>query len=235
VYKLNLSGIPRNKWLSAAGGISVAYIFIHILPELSYWHAALQSDTYDELNRYVRHPIFFFALAGLVLFYGLERAAHTSSDSMRKKPGEPRDGEGDPHNLSDGRLFWIHIGSFGVYNFIIGYLLATRSSEQYNDIFFYAIAMAFHFAVNDYALYDHYHHKYKKRGRWLLTASLGAGWLVALMTNLPEFYTSALFSFIAGGVIINVLKEELPAERKSHFPSFFITVVFYTGLLIVLG
>ena len=35
-YKLLfLQGIPRSPWLSMAGGISVAYVFLHILPELN--------------------------------------------------------------------------------------------------------------------------------------------------------------------------------------------------------
>jgi hypothetical protein len=41
-----------------------------------------------------------------------------------------------------------------------------------------------------------------------------------------------LFSFLAGGVVLNVLKEELPEERKSNFWAFLFGVVFYAGLLL---
>ncbi len=27
--------VPRSRWLSAAGGVSVAYVFVHVLPELA--------------------------------------------------------------------------------------------------------------------------------------------------------------------------------------------------------
>lgn len=30
-----LDGTPRSIWLSLAGGVSVAYVFVHLLPELS--------------------------------------------------------------------------------------------------------------------------------------------------------------------------------------------------------
>ena len=30
-----LRGTPRSVWLSAAGGVSVAYVFVHVLPELA--------------------------------------------------------------------------------------------------------------------------------------------------------------------------------------------------------
>jgi hypothetical protein len=29
-----LEGTPRSRWLSMAGGISVAYVFLHVFPEL---------------------------------------------------------------------------------------------------------------------------------------------------------------------------------------------------------
>ena len=30
-----LNALPRSRWLSFAGGVAVAYVFLHILPELS--------------------------------------------------------------------------------------------------------------------------------------------------------------------------------------------------------
>jgi hypothetical protein len=30
-----LDGLPRSRWLSLAGGVSVAYVFVHVLPDLS--------------------------------------------------------------------------------------------------------------------------------------------------------------------------------------------------------
>ena len=30
-----LEGTPRSVWLSVAGGVSVAYVFVHLMPELA--------------------------------------------------------------------------------------------------------------------------------------------------------------------------------------------------------
>ena len=30
-----LHAVPRSRWLSMAGGVAVAYIFLHVLPELA--------------------------------------------------------------------------------------------------------------------------------------------------------------------------------------------------------
>lgn len=37
-----LEGIPRNAWLSMAGGVSVAYVFVHLLPELAVGEARVR-------------------------------------------------------------------------------------------------------------------------------------------------------------------------------------------------
>ena len=40
-----------------------------------------------------------------------------------------------------------------------------------------------------------------------------------------------LFAFLAGGIILNVLKEELPEERQSYFLPFLLGVILYAGLI----
>jgi hypothetical protein len=44
--------------------------------------------------------------------------------------------------------------------------------------------------------------------------------VVALLTEIPEVTIAVLLAFLAGGVIMNVLKEELPEERESRFWAF---------------
>jgi hypothetical protein len=39
-----LSASPRSRWLSAAGGVSVAYVFVHLLPELAEGQTALEGE-----------------------------------------------------------------------------------------------------------------------------------------------------------------------------------------------
>jgi zinc transporter ZupT len=41
-------------------------------------------------------------------------------------------------------------------------------------------------------------------------------------------------AFVAGGVILNVLKEELPAERESRFWAFSLGVAIYAALLVAM-
>ena len=51
--------------------------------------------------------------------------------------------------------------------------------------------------------------------------------------HLSEVITGFLFAFLAGGVTLNVLKEELPEERQSRFWPFLLGAAGYAALLLV--
>lgn len=220
--KLNFAAFPRSKWLSFAGGISVAYIFMHLLPELAEWQEIFKEE--GEILSFLQHHIYLIALLGLAIFYGLERAAKLSSESRRQTDNE---------ELAPSiRIFWLHIGSFALYNALIGYLLTLREEESLQALLWFTVAMAFHFLVNDYGLLDHYRHAYRSKGRWLVTLAIVGGWLLGALTNIPKLWVSILFAFVAGSTILNVLKEELPEERKSNFWAFAVGIVAYSTLLL---
>lgn len=69
-----LEGTPRSIWLSVAGGVSVAYVFVHLLPEVSEVQEVLTEALGSALGFLENHG-YLVALVGLVVFYGLERAA----------------------------------------------------------------------------------------------------------------------------------------------------------------
>ena len=81
---------------------------------------------------------------------------------------------------------------------------------------------------------ENYKSAYRKKGRWIVTFAILGGWLVGVLTEIPELWITVLFAFIAGGVIMNVLKEELPKERKSNFWAFTVGLVLYSALLLFL-
>ncbi|MGP9468045.1 hypothetical protein CZ787_08845 [Halomonas citrativorans] len=67
-----LSAVPRSAWLSLAGGVSVAYVFIHIFPALRDAHETINAHG---LLKVLEHNAYIVALIGLAVFYGLEQAA----------------------------------------------------------------------------------------------------------------------------------------------------------------
>ncbi|MEW6296616.1 MAG: hypothetical protein AB1671_02600 [Thermodesulfobacteriota bacterium] len=217
-----LGGIPRSRWLSMAGGVSVAYVFVHLLPELSEHQDVLAGAVTQALSFLERH-VYLVALLGLSTFYGLERLARASRRYRRDAGGPDR---------TSSTVFWLHIASFGLYNALIGYLLHRVRPGDASLLFFF-LAMALHFVVNDYGLREHHKALYTDYGRRLLAAAVFLGWGIGLLVTLSVVMLAVLMAFLAGGVILNVLKEELPQERESRFGAFAFGAAGYAMLLLL--
>lgn len=221
-----LEGIPRSRWLSMAGGISVAYVFIHIFPELVKAQASIGRG--GQLLPMIENHAYLVALSGLVIFYGLERMVKSSKwQQQESKPG-------NEETTTGLGVFWLHMFSFAVYNALIGYLLVHREEQDARGLFFFFIAMAFHFLVNDYGLRREHKATYHRLGRWVLAVAILLGWLAGRITQVGEATIAVLFAFLAGGVVLNVLKEELPEERQSRFSAFLLGAAAYSFLLLLL-
>jgi hypothetical protein len=219
---------PRSVWLSIAGGVSAAYVFIHLLPELAEYQ-----ETYREALRKqigsggllakLEHHTYMIALSGLAVFYGLDRLARQSVSARRAGADGP--------GLS---VFWIHLGAFAAYNLLIGYLLLHREENGLRGLVIYAVAMGLHFLVNDQGLREQHGAAYDLKGWWILAATPLIGWGIGATTEIAPLLLSALFAFLAGGVVLNVLKEELPEDR-GRFWAFAAGAAVYTAILLATG
>lgn len=211
-----LGGVPRSRWLSVAGGISVAYIVVHLLPELAEYQELTAESAAFGVALVERH-IYVFALAGLAVFYGVELWARTSRG---------RDSDGEPSDAATA----FGITTYAVYNAVIGYLLVGRRE----GVGLFAFALGLHFVVNDHGLREHHGAAYHRYGRWLLAAAVLAGTATGYLTRVSEVVIGLLIAFIGGGTILNVLKEELPEERESRFGAFAAGAAAYTVVLLAL-
>ena len=218
-----LNVVPRSRWLSAAGGISVAYVFVHILPDLAEEQQTLREAAGESLS-FLEYHVYLVALVGLGVFYGLERSVKAS----RRRTGI----KGQP-GVADTGIFWLHISSFALYNALIGYLLLHREEPGFQSLLLYAFAMSVHFVVNDHGLREDHKETYHRLGRWILAAAVLAGWVVGVAGDVSEAALAVLFAFLAGGVVLNVLKEELPEERQSRFWAFALGASAYAAILLL--
>ena len=223
-----LEGVPRSRWLSAAGGVSVAYVFAHLLPELAEGQEAVEGRGGDAAARpgpfldFLEHHVWLVALLGLVVFYGVEKRSLSSRSRRRDRSGEDQ---------TDDDAFWLSIGSFTVYNAIIGYLLLSEDLEEITALALYTVALAVHFVINDVGLRDHHKDAYRRIGRWMIAGAVLVGWVAGVTTEIPERAIALVLGFIAGGIVLNVLKEELPGERRAEFWPFVAGTGLYTMLL----
>lgn len=216
--------IPRSRFLSLGGGVSVGYVFIHILPELGEHQELIEH--HDYLLSYLELHAYLLAMIGLIIFYVLEGIA---KKSQRKNQQET--GKNQPKKIT----FWLHISSFSIYNGLIGYLLIHRDTEGLVNLILYVIAMGLHFIVVDYGLRTHHKDIYNRIGRWILALAVIMGWGIGVITEIPEAALALLFAFLSGAIILNVLKEELPEDRESSTLAFSIGAIGYVALLLIVA
>ena len=95
---------------SFAGGVAVAFVFLHMLPEL-----VEQKEPIGNLLARVHWltplgdlAIFIAALVGFLIYYGLEILAERQSES------------------SANNVYWLHLATFCLYNFLITYTMTLR-------------------------------------------------------------------------------------------------------------
>ncbi|GAB7018464.1 ZIP family metal transporter [Halostagnicola bangensis] len=214
-----LDRVPRSRWLSFAGGVSIAYVFVHIIPEIH--NAVVTLEGWDPVAIFAEQHVYLIVLFGFVVFYGLEQYVRRGNAEAREHGLKPSAG-----------IFWIHAGSFAVYNALIGYLLVHQEEPGIVGLSTFALAMALHFVVNDFGLRAHHGRLYHDYGRWLLSAAVLVGFGAGYTLEITEQLVSVLFAFLAGGIILNVIKEELPAERESRFWAFALGAAGYAAVLL---
>lgn len=212
-----LQSQPRSLWLSAAGGVSVAYVFVHLLPELAAQNHALREK--DWVFGFDERHLYAAALLGLIIFYGLERMAARSRHAGAQE--------------ANRGAFALHLFSFALYNVVIGILLVRRQTEGALEEAAFAFAMGVHFLVTDHALRAHHQALYDRRGRWIVAGAPLLGWALGMAHAVPEATIAYMFALLAGGVVLNVLKEELPEERESRFSAFALSAFGYAALLLI--
>lgn len=212
---------PERVVASFGGGAAAAYVFAHTLPELA--------ETRDPIGRALEGAlgssqvegllVFLVALLGFTIFYALEQAAR---DARRRRD-------------QSARMFAVHLGAYCVYNLLITGTMALRLEAGVPFGVVFGVVMGLHFVLTDRTLEDHYPDRFTRWGRHLLAASLLLGWGASILIG-PEHLVllGLLTSLLAGSVLYNVFKEELPDHDRSSFPAFACGLVGNAALLTLL-
>lgn len=161
-----LDGVPRNRLLSAAGGLAIAFIFLRILLELGDSQQVFEAAARGTLLGLLGNHVYLIALVSLVLFYAVERLVQTSRAQQRAVTGHDAPSEG---------VLWIHLSTSALDNFVIASLLTHWADTRgVLSLGLFLIALALEFVVNDHSLHAEHQANYDRRGRWL--PSLAGAW-----------------------------------------------------------
>lgn len=226
VRPLRAVGAGRRSVISFSAGISAAYVFVHLLPELAGVRRVLTSAAPIELP-HEGAAIYFVAMIGFLSFYGLEHLR--SHLHLRSAAGEgARAGEIGPE-------FYVHTGGFAAYVWLASYLLLHNLEESPRETALYAGALAVHFLTVEHSLHAEHGAAYLRIGRWVLAGMALAGWIAGLTFALPHAVIALLVAFISGAVVMNSAIMELPSEKDGRFLPFLAGALIYGVILLPLG
>jgi hypothetical protein len=204
----------RRNLISFAAGSSAAYVFVYLMPELDEVRLSFLESVHIAL-RFEGIAIYFIALVGFLVFYGLEhlriRFANTNKSDLD---------------------FKIHVGGFAAYVCLVSYLLANQLREGTDSILLYTAAMTLHFLSVDHALREEHGSLYQKVARWLLAAMAIFGWGIGAFFAFSNALIALLTAFLSGAVIMNSMLAELPKEKDGRFLPFLLGGLIY-GLILV--
>lgn len=216
--------VPEHATASFGGGIAVSYVFLHLLPELAEGHVVLREMFGEEApSALTELGIFLVALVGFSLFYGLQRLAERS----RHPPSRA-----DPDGVNNA-VFWVHLGSFLIYNGVITYTLPLLYQTGVAFAVLFTVAMGLHFVLSDRGLEEDYGPLFNRwLPRLLLAGALVVGWALAAAFAPTHAVTVAILTaFLAGSILLNVFKEEIPTGRGSSFSWFITGLLIYAALI----
>jgi hypothetical protein len=211
-------------FVSFAAGMSVAYVFIDLLPELA--EAAAELPEYEVLAA---------ALAGFVLFYGLERLVRWAGGRPAGEPGEL--GElaeaGEPREREERIDYGIKVAGLAGYAGLVVYLMTTAFRESTEEaLALYLVAMIFHFIAMRHSLRYEHPRSYDRHGRFVMAGACLAGWAIGWFLDVPATVESLLLGFLGGMLIMNTTVMELPSEKEGRFSMFALGSIVYAGLLL---
>jgi len=191
-------------YVSFAGGVAVAYVFLHMLPELVEQNEPIGHllANYHWLSPLTELVIFIVALFGFLIYYGLELLAQANH---KKHP-------------TSMAAYWLHLLMFCLYNFLITYSMALRVATGLTFSIIFTIVMALHFVLTDQKFSRLHAHFFNHLGRLLLICALWLGWLVSVIFEPVNVLVVAMMvAFLAGSVLLNVFREELPNAKSTNY------------------
>jgi hypothetical protein len=193
----------KRVWQALSAGIAVAYMFVNVIPELEEHRPTVAgSATGTILDAEKR--IYLWTLAGFVTFVRLSRLpVHSNLNASR--------------TISAKLPFWGAMAGYSLYTLLIGYLLVHREDPSLLSLALFVFAMGLHLFMLDIELVDEFARYYQPRGRMVLMGSVLVGWMLGIADALSDSFTSRLFAFVIGAVVVMSAREELPAGESGRF------------------
>lgn len=200
-----LGWVWRGQFLSFASGVSLSYVFVDLLPALEKGAPVLKR-TFEHVIPFLELHTYLIALLGILFYYGVQS------------------------RISPKKTQWLPFSSYLLFNFFVGASLSDSSNPEIQPLTLFTIAIGLHYFITDHLskISD------KKLVLWSLICALFVGYLIGNLAKIPDTVTAIGISFVAGGILLNTFRYELPKREKDGYFWFVCGALLYTAILLVL-
>ena len=192
----------QHRLASIGGGASLAYVFLHLLPELAAGGSEL-SEAQGLMSHVptavVESWLFLAAFGGVLTVFSL---------NVLTKQKE----------VAPAYAAWLDLFNYAALNYIYAYSLPSLfKSEGVGYVVLFTVAISTHVLLMDRHAAMHHPPRFRRRASLLGSAVLVLGLLHASVFGVVNEFTLATASaFLGGGLLMGVFREELPDPRQAR-------------------
>jgi len=204
-------------FVSFAGGVSVSYVFLDMLPNLVEYNKPIGEYLMQNkwLTPFTEVSIYIVALIGFLIYYGFDLFAERYQAAKH-----------------DNKIVYLlHLVMFGIYNILITYTMSLRALTGITYTVLFTFAMALHFVLIDRKFSRIYPVQFSHFGRIFLSLALFSGWFIsAIFDPIHVLLVAFMTAFLAGSILLNVFREELPNSDLARFRWFVLGAVLIASI-----
>ncbi len=192
--------------LAAGAGIGIAYVVVHLLPEIAIGAEIVRRSTegrlpYAELHAYI---LVLIGIIGTLFLRGLQSGLHGMTPHPRVSIVQPA--------LSAT---------------IVGYLLAVRDDTEVGSILLFTLAIGLHIALNAHGMNIKLN---SPQGGLVLAGAIAVGYALGIGWEAPPVVVAGLVALLAGGVMTRTIHEIL--DEESHLAALTVGATLEAALLL---
>ncbi len=186
------------------GGLSVAYVFLHLLPSL------------DASGEVVGPRIYFVALLGFVVFYGLDVFFQPPKHTHPTK-------------------YHAYLSMFFLYDGLLVFTLGLELPPTPILTLVFAVSLALDVLNTDIELQREHGARFVQTGRWVLFSGVAVAYALSLVRRPHPLVVDILTAALAGFIMFHTFNGQFPVSKNKKFPAFLAGLLTFWLLHVLLG
>ncbi len=194
----------ENRWIGFVGGIALGYVTLYMRPKLSNVTVRFIAANPDAAWA-LQYRAFFILLLGIVVHLVFERLSRMSSGGANAAR-------------------WLEIVVLALYSFLVGYVAVELPRSEIRFHVLANVILALHLMGMVHSLRTRHPSAHTGWGRIGFALLVVFGYVLGVVTELPEFTVVCATAFTAGMILVNIMSEELPRGKEGRLRYFLVGV-----------